>query len=75
MLMTMFSWFTLPTASDMIASSTLYSADIFSSLIFIIGVAVGIPIAILAIKWLVGLVRRNVGGLFRGRKGGRRRRR
>jgi len=75
MLMTMFSWFTLPSAADMIASSTLYSTDMFESLTFILGIAVGIPIAILALKWLIGLIRRNVGGLFRGRRGGRRRRR
>lgn len=75
MLMAMFSWFTVPTANDIIASSTLYSTDIFASLIFIIGIAVGVPIGILAVRWLIGLVRSNVGRLFRGRRGGRRRRR
>lgn len=66
-----FSWFTIPSASDIIASSTAYSTDIFSSLVFLIGIAVGIPIAILAILWLIRLVRGSVGRLFKGR--GRRR--
>lgn len=72
----MLTWFTLPTASDMIASSTLYSADIFTSFTFIIGIAVGVPIAILALRWLIALIRRNVGRLFGGgRRRGRRGRR
>lgn len=76
MLMTLFSWFTLPSASTLIASSTDYSADFFVSLIgILIGIAVGIPVAVLAVKWLINLVRRNVSGLFKGRRGGRRRRR
>lgn len=73
MLMTLFSWFTVPTASDIIASSTTYSTDMFSSLTFILGIAIGVPVAILAVKWLIGLVRGSVGRLFRGRRGGRRR--
>jgi len=67
MLMTMFSWFTLPTASDMIASSTSYSTDLFASLTFLIGVAVGIPVAILALVWLIKLTRGSISRLFRGR--------
>lgn len=65
------SWFTVPDATTMIASSTLYSADIFSSLSFILGVAVGVPVAILALVWLIRLIRGSVSKLFRGR--GRRR--
>lgn len=74
-MLTMFSWFTLPTASDMIASSTVYSADVFTSLTFLIGVAVGIPIAVGAVIWLIRLLKGNVGRVFRGKKGGRRRKR
>lgn len=71
--MMMFSWFTLPTASDMIASSTAYSSDIFNSLAFLIGVAVGIPVAVIGLVWLIRLLRGSIGRLFR--RGGRRRRR
>jgi len=75
MMMLLSSWFTLPDASTMIASSTAYSTDIFSSLSFVLGVAVGVPVAIIALKWLIGLIRRNVSRLFKGGRRGRRGRR
>jgi len=65
------SWFTLPTASDIIASSTTYSTELFTSLTFIMGIAIGVPVAILALIWLIKLVRGSVSKLFKGR--GRRR--
>jgi len=69
----MLVWFTVPDAATMIASSSAYSVDMFSSFTFILGVAVGIPVAILAVAWLIRLVRGSVSRLFGGRRGGRRR--
>jgi len=71
----MLSFFNLPSASTITTDAGAYSAPFFTEFIgLLIGIAVGIPIAILAIKWLIKLVRGNVSKLFRGRRGGRRRR-
>lgn len=46
-------WIAMPAVADLIASSTEYSGETFASMIFLIGIAVGIPIAISAIIWLM----------------------
>lgn len=67
------SWFNLPSLTDTYTSpgvgtttgvinlATNYSSGFFNSLVFIlIGVAVGVPIGVLAVKWLISLIRKNV---------------
>jgi len=79
--LTMFSWFTLPRMTDVSYDGGLstttgiltladdYTGTFFSSLsLIVISVAVGIPIAIIAIKWLIKLVRGNTGSLFKRRR-------
>lgn len=87
-LMYLMSWFNMPSLSDTYTSpgvgttsgilslSTDYTGPFFISFIgILIGIAVGIPVAVLAVQWLIKLVRRNVGSLFKGKRGGRFRRR
>jgi len=82
------SWFTMPrlddhsydggisTTTGMLSGFFDYSAEFFTSLSgIIIGLAVGIPIAIVALKWLIGLVRGNTSHLFYDKKMTRFRRR
>jgi len=71
MFLNFLSWFNLPSLSDTYTSpgvgtttgvlnlATEYSSEFFTSLTIIIGVAVGIPIAIFALKWLFSLLKKN----------------
>jgi len=73
MFINVLSWFNLPSLSDTYTSpgvgtttgvinlATEYSSGFFNSLVLLIlGVAVGIPVAVVALKWLIDLLRSNI---------------
>jgi len=71
----MLSLFTVPTAANVVSSSTEYASTLFTEFLPLLYVAVGITAAVVLIlyirKWITGGTRRAMGG---GRRGGRRRR-
>lgn len=77
MFLNLLSWFNLPSLTDTYTSPGVgtttgvlnlagdYSSIFFDSLVAIlIGVAVGIPVGIVALKWLIGLLRGSVAKPF-----------
>jgi len=71
----MLALFTVPTAANVIASSTEYSSSLFTEFLPLLYVAVGVTAAVVLLiflkKWITGGTKRAMGG---GRRGGRRRR-
>lgn len=71
-LLYLMSWFSLPSVSDTYTSpgvgttsgilslATDYSAPFFANSVFILGIAVGIPISVVALKWLISLLKTNI---------------
>lgn len=67
----MYAWFTVPTASSVISSSTEYASSVFTEFLPLLYVAIGIVAAVVLLKYLRSKVSRGIGSV--GRTGGRRR--
>jgi len=68
----MLTIFTIPSATEIVSSSTAYSQDFFTEFLPVIYVAVGVLIFSLGVRWLVGVLKGGMKGAF-GKRGGKRR--
>jgi len=71
----MYAIITLPTAAEIISSTTAYSGSFFTEFLPLIYLAVGIAFAVLAVLWIRRTVTGGASRMFGGRRGGRGRRR
>lgn len=69
----MYAWFTVPTASSVISSSTEYASSVFTEFLPLLYVAVGIVAAVMLLKYLRSKLGKGIGSVAR--TGGRRSRR
>lgn len=70
---TMFGFVTIPSAADMITSSTAYSSGFFATFLELIWIPIGITIVIAVIALIRRSISRGVRGVTGGRRGRRRR--
>lgn len=70
----MLSIITMPDASAVLSSTTAYSGTFFTDFLPLIWLAVGILVAVMAVKFVGRYVLKGAGKLFGGRRGRGRRR-
>jgi len=70
----MYAWFTVPTAANVIASSSEYASSVTTEFLPLLYLAVGIMAAVMLIKYLRGRLNGGIKNVAGGRRGRGRRR-